>query len=197
MAAAETLFAQGAERVALVTGAASGIGAATVGRLVQAGIGGLVLVDRDAAGLERLASALPLPAGRLLLRAHDVADDAAWDATEALIARAVRPLGPGGRQRRGRGRRHYRGPHLRGLAPHPVHQPRRRLPDPPCQPAAHPAPASAAAPSSWSPRRRPSKPRSARRPTARRRRASCNWRASPPRKGPPPHSREQHSRPAA
>ena len=85
MAAAGTLFAQGAERVALVTGAASGIGAATVGRLAEEGIGGLALLDRDGAGLERLAGGLALPAARVLLRAQDVADEAAWAATAAAI----------------------------------------------------------------------------------------------------------------
>lgn len=37
------------DRVALITGAGSGIGAATAQALVARGVGGLVLVDRDAA----------------------------------------------------------------------------------------------------------------------------------------------------
>ncbi len=85
MAMASSLFAEAASRVALVTGAASGIGAATALRLAREGVGGLLLVDRDAAGLERVAGKLALPQGRVLIRAHDVVDEAAWTATEALI----------------------------------------------------------------------------------------------------------------
>lgn len=64
--------------VVLVTGAASGIGAAAVARLVADGVGGVVLVDRDRENLARAASALPLPTARVLLRVHDVADESAW-----------------------------------------------------------------------------------------------------------------------
>jgi NAD(P)-dependent dehydrogenase (short-subunit alcohol dehydrogenase family) len=72
-----------AERVALVTGAASGIGAATVKALVADGCDGLVLVDRDAAGLDALAAGLA-PA-ELLALPMDVADDDAWIAAEAAV----------------------------------------------------------------------------------------------------------------
>lgn len=68
-------------RIALVTGAASGIGEATVRRLAGAGLAGLVLIDRDAAGLQRLAAGLP--GVEALLLAQDVADPAAWDEAEA------------------------------------------------------------------------------------------------------------------
>ncbi len=85
MAATGTLFEQGPEQVGLVTGAASGIGAATARRLAQEGIGGLVLVDRDAAGLQRMAGALPLPKARVLACTQDVADEEAWTATAALV----------------------------------------------------------------------------------------------------------------
>ena len=86
------------EGAALVTGAASGIGAATARAL--AGLGALVLVDRDAQGLERIAAELAhVP---LLARAHDVADEAAWEATEGAsrarfggLARAVVNAGVG------------------------------------------------------------------------------------------------------
>jgi NAD(P)-dependent dehydrogenase (short-subunit alcohol dehydrogenase family) len=64
--------------VALVTGAASGIGQAAVARLIADGVGGVALVDRDRENLARSASALPLPAARVLQRVHDVADEHAW-----------------------------------------------------------------------------------------------------------------------
>jgi len=71
------------EHVALVTGAASGIGAATVKTLMAGGVGRLVLVDRDAPALSALANALP--GASILQCAHDVADEAAW----AVTARAT------------------------------------------------------------------------------------------------------------
>jgi NAD(P)-dependent dehydrogenase (short-subunit alcohol dehydrogenase family) len=74
------------EQVALITGAASGIGAATAERLAGDGIGGLVLLDRDEAGLRRLAGVLALPESRVLVGAHDVADEPAWGATAAAVA---------------------------------------------------------------------------------------------------------------
>ena len=77
---------RGAERgtVALVTGAASGIGLATASRLAADGVAGLVLVDRDA---DRLAAAAGTFDGEhlpVLTRAHDVADSDAWAETEAV-----------------------------------------------------------------------------------------------------------------
>ncbi|MGC1270475.1 MAG: SDR family oxidoreductase [Croceibacterium sp.] len=65
-------------RAALVTGAASGIGAATAQWLVARGLARLVLVDRDAAGLE----ALNLPCEVLRLPG-DVSDEALWQRVEA------------------------------------------------------------------------------------------------------------------
>lgn len=76
-------FADGS--VALITGAASGIGAATAKRLAANGLGGLVLVDRDVDGLSAVARDLGLAPSRVLQRAQDVADDAAWKQTASAI----------------------------------------------------------------------------------------------------------------
>jgi NAD(P)-dependent dehydrogenase (short-subunit alcohol dehydrogenase family) len=80
-----SLFDAPADRVALVTGAASGIGAATATRLAQQGIGGLVLLDRDPAGLQSVGAALQRTAAQVLCRAQDIADETAWDATAAAV----------------------------------------------------------------------------------------------------------------
>ena len=85
MASSTSWFEGAPDRVALVTGAASGIGSATASRLAQEGIGGLALVDRDEAGLGVLASTLTLPQARVLCCAHDVADERAWETTAARI----------------------------------------------------------------------------------------------------------------
>lgn len=71
-----------ADQVALVTGAASGIGAATVRHLAEVGVGRFVLVDRDASGLEALCRDLTAEA---MSCTHDVADETTWAATEAAI----------------------------------------------------------------------------------------------------------------
>lgn len=68
--------------LALITGAASGIGLATAKLLRSRGASGLVLVDRDREALERAAKAV---GGENLLRAHDVADPDAWAETEAAV----------------------------------------------------------------------------------------------------------------
>lgn len=71
-----------ANRTALITGAASGIGAATAHWLAAHGVGELVLIDRDEAGL----AALDLPCQ---VRAYigDVADEALWDEIEDEVPR--------------------------------------------------------------------------------------------------------------
>jgi NAD(P)-dependent dehydrogenase (short-subunit alcohol dehydrogenase family) len=70
---------------ALITGAASGIGAATAKALCAAGVTQIALLDRDAEGLAATRDALPLAETEVLLFVHDVADEAAWDATTAKI----------------------------------------------------------------------------------------------------------------
>lgn len=71
-----------AARTALITGAASGIGAATSQWLAGQGIAGLVLVDIDADGMAALD--LPCPAQCF---AGDVADEALWQQIEAAVPR--------------------------------------------------------------------------------------------------------------
>ena len=66
-----------AGRSALITGAASGIGAATAKALDARGIERLVLVDRDGEGLERLDLSC-----RTERHAADVSDPAFWDKLE-------------------------------------------------------------------------------------------------------------------
>lgn len=71
------------DKVALVTGAASGIGAALAAALARAGAR-LALVDRDAEGLERIAAALPGASAHRL----DLTDAAGIAALpEAVLAR--------------------------------------------------------------------------------------------------------------
>lgn len=68
--------------VALVTGAASGIGAATARRLADDGASALVLVDQNRAGLYALGDALEERGVELMLCHQDVLDEAAWDSIE-------------------------------------------------------------------------------------------------------------------
>jgi NAD(P)-dependent dehydrogenase (short-subunit alcohol dehydrogenase family) len=70
--------------VALVTGAASGIGLATAMRLAADGVAGLVLVDRDANRLAAVSETFDTKRLRVLTRAHDVADPGAWVETETI-----------------------------------------------------------------------------------------------------------------
>lgn len=69
-------------RSALITGAASGIGAATAYWLAERGIAELVLVDRNAEGLAALALSCPVRA-----YTGDVADEALWDEIEDEVPR--------------------------------------------------------------------------------------------------------------
>ncbi|XXX78505.1 SDR family oxidoreductase [Sorangium sp. So ce134] len=71
-------------RVALITGAASGIGAATARRLSQT-VGGLVLIDRNREALDALAAELRGP--ELLVRDGDVGAEGPWAEIEEAIDR--------------------------------------------------------------------------------------------------------------
>ncbi len=62
-------------RVAVISGAASGIGLATAERFARSGVK-LLLWDRSDAGLQRAAESLKLPDGNLTLRQLDVTDEA-------------------------------------------------------------------------------------------------------------------------
>lgn len=68
------------KRVALITGAASGIGAAAALRFAADGVGALVLVDRDPAALNAFAATIGGP--QKLIIARDLTDDLAWRETE-------------------------------------------------------------------------------------------------------------------
>jgi 2-keto-3-deoxy-L-fuconate dehydrogenase len=73
--------------VALITGAASGIGAACAMRLAGKATGGLILVDLDEAALDATADRLAENAPeRVSTLAFDVADPARWRAAGEFIA---------------------------------------------------------------------------------------------------------------
>lgn len=71
--------------VALITGAASGIGLATVQRLAQKATGGFILIDLDEDGLDAVADALENPPERVSTLAFDVADPERWRHAAAFI----------------------------------------------------------------------------------------------------------------
>jgi 2-keto-3-deoxy-L-fuconate dehydrogenase len=71
--------------VALITGAGSGIGAATARRLASEGIRRLVLTDRDGAALGETAASLNLDERDVMTTAFNVADETAWSANCTLI----------------------------------------------------------------------------------------------------------------
>jgi len=75
------------DKVAIITGAAGGIGSATAHRFAQEG-GRLLLVDRDAAPLDRLMA--ELPPGRAAAFVADVTDEAS---VRAMVGDAVNRFG--------------------------------------------------------------------------------------------------------
>jgi len=72
--------------VALITGAASGIGAAIARDLAERATGGLILVDIDEAGLASTADSFSHSPERVSTLAFDVADQARWRAASEFIA---------------------------------------------------------------------------------------------------------------
>jgi NAD(P)-dependent dehydrogenase (short-subunit alcohol dehydrogenase family) len=78
------------EKVSVVTGAAGGIGQATARRLAADGAA-VVLTDLREGDAEAVASSLRLEGRPAFAVAHDVTDEAAW---EAVIAQAVSQFGP-------------------------------------------------------------------------------------------------------
>src|SRR3954447_15470669 len=81
---------QGTARVAIVTGAARGIGAATALRLAEDGFAVAVL-DLDEGAAKGTADAIQAAGGRALAVGADVSDA---EAVEAAVARVVAELGP-------------------------------------------------------------------------------------------------------
>ena len=71
--------------VALITGAGSGIGAATARRLVSEGIRRLILTDRDSAAVAATAASLNLDERDVMSAAFNVADETAWGANCTVI----------------------------------------------------------------------------------------------------------------
>lgn len=71
--------------VCLITGAASGIGAATARRLADDGATALVLIDQNQAALSALGDSLERPGLALLLCCQDVATEGPWDDVEHQV----------------------------------------------------------------------------------------------------------------
>ncbi|WP_306191813.1 SDR family NAD(P)-dependent oxidoreductase [Streptomyces sp. MK5] len=86
-----TLSERLSDRCALVTGAASGIGAATARRLAAEGAR-VVLADIDAEAGEAVAAGIRKDGGEALFQYCDVADESSWDGTAQAARRAFGPI---------------------------------------------------------------------------------------------------------
>ncbi|MCU1376103.1 MAG: short-chain dehydrogenase/reductase [Actinomycetia bacterium] len=75
-------------KVALVTGAGSGIGRATAERIAQEG-GAVAVVDIDEGGARKVADAIAADGGRALPLAFDVGDRGAYERGAALVEREL------------------------------------------------------------------------------------------------------------
>jgi NAD(P)-dependent dehydrogenase (short-subunit alcohol dehydrogenase family) len=71
--------------VALITGAASGIGAAIARRIGDKALGGLILIDRDEAGLAAAADQVENAPERISTLVFDVTDPDRWAAARGFI----------------------------------------------------------------------------------------------------------------
>jgi glucose 1-dehydrogenase len=78
-------------RVALVTGAASGIGAASARRLAAAGAS-VAVVDRDADGADRVTAEIERAGGTALALAGDVAEAADWRRITGAVRERLGPV---------------------------------------------------------------------------------------------------------
>jgi len=79
------LFSGEPDIVALITGAGSGIGAATAQRLVGEGVRRMILTDRDGASVAAVAASLNLDERDVMTASFNVADETAWAANCAVI----------------------------------------------------------------------------------------------------------------
>lgn len=71
--------------VMLITGAATGLSAATARRFARRALGGLILVDPDEVGLETAADAIENPPERVSTLAFDIGDSERWTQARDFI----------------------------------------------------------------------------------------------------------------